>query len=143
MHIFRKKRTVFLIFGTLLTAIISVAFSRYYSTFHKTIILKVREPKYSVIFNANTGTGNMNEQKFVYGSSQKLNANLFTKEGYLFNYWETDVHVRVDSIPKGSTGDIDLYAVWTSGYTLTLSYDTARGTITGAGTYAKNEKLSN
>lgn len=88
-NIFKKRGTVFLIFITLLTALTSITFSRYYSSFHKKIILKVREPVYSVKFNANGGTGNMSSQNFIYGESKNLYANNFTKEGYVFKEWNT------------------------------------------------------
>ena len=44
---------------------------------------------YTVTFNANTGTGNMNPQDFTYGEAQNLTENSFTKEGYAFNGWNT------------------------------------------------------
>lgn len=45
--------------------------------------------KYTVSFNANGGTGYMVNQIFTYGVKQKLNSNLFEREGYVFVGWNT------------------------------------------------------
>ena len=44
---------------------------------------------YRVVFNKNTGTGTMTDQTLIYGTSEKLLANTFTKEGHTFVNWNT------------------------------------------------------
>ena len=46
-------------------------------------------PHYSVVFDANGGTGTMDNQEFVLGEGQKLNPSQYTKEGYIFDSWNT------------------------------------------------------
>ena len=46
---------------------------------------------YTVEFDANTGTGTMNDQSFTYDQAQKLQANSFTKDGYTFSGWNTRI----------------------------------------------------
>ncbi len=43
--------------------------------------------QYTVIYDANGGTGNMASQVMTYGNKYSLNANTFTKSGYKFNGW--------------------------------------------------------
>ena len=45
--------------------------------------------KYIVTFDSNGGTGTMDSQEFVYGVSQKIKVNSFTKSGYIFKEWNT------------------------------------------------------
>ena len=44
---------------------------------------------YTIVFDANGGTGTMPSQNFVYGTPQKLKKNTFTKEKYIFWQWNT------------------------------------------------------
>lgn len=44
---------------------------------------------YTIVFDANGGTGTMPSQNFVYGTPQKLKTNTFTKEKYIFWQWNT------------------------------------------------------
>lgn len=44
---------------------------------------------YYVAFNANNGTGEMNNQLFTYDVEQALTANAFTRTGYLFDGWNS------------------------------------------------------
>ena len=85
--------------------------------------------KYSVEFNANGGTGTMQEQEYVYDTEQALETNKFTKEGYTFKGWSTTADGQVvyangasvknlTSVPNGTT---TLYAVWEiNQYTVTF-----------------------
>ena len=85
----KKRGTVFLIIALLLTTIFSISFSRYFASFNRKIVLKVREPSYTVVFNSNGGIGTMNNQNFVYGESANLNANIYENDGYSFKEWNT------------------------------------------------------
>lgn len=44
-------------------------------------------PTYTIRYNANGGTGTMADTVVTYGIAQKLQANAFTREGYVFRGW--------------------------------------------------------
>ena len=62
----------------------AITAARYFSSFDQEIVLNITEPKYKIIFNANGGSGTMNDQNFEYGTSQNLSINNFEKNGYVF-----------------------------------------------------------
>ena len=74
----------------------------------------------TVTFDANGGTGFMSAQTFEGGVSQSLSTNVFTRDGFLFDGWNT--------APDGSgtsysdkqiisvTKELTLYAQWLQGY---------------------------
>ena len=78
---------------------------------------------YSVIFNANGGTGTMEKQPFTYDVEQALSANQFTRVGYTFAGWNdnasgnstsyTDQQV-VKNLSSAKNGQRTLYAQWTA-----------------------------
>ena len=45
--------------------------------------------KYTVAFNANTGTGSMDNEVIMREEATNLTANTFTKSGYTFSHWNT------------------------------------------------------
>ena len=45
---------------------------------------------YYVAFDANGGTGSMDNQEFAFDSTQSLNPSEFSKEGYIFDSWNTE-----------------------------------------------------
>ena len=86
---------------------------------------------YTVKFNANGGSGSMNNQDFTYGVTQELFTNAFTRTGYTFEGWSTsstattatytDKH-PVSNLSKTNGATVNLYAVWSIN-----SYDCAKG----------------
>lgn len=79
--------------------------------------------KYIVTFNPNGGNGNMPSQSFEKGVKQRLVANKFTRNNYLFVSWTTNNYGKeyadedyIDDI----TSDITLYAKWTPAYAVTF-----------------------
>lgn len=54
------------------------------STLH--LVLKSNK----IIFDANGGTGNMEAQSFSYGEEKEISQNTFTREGYVFDGWNTE-----------------------------------------------------
>ncbi len=75
---------------------------------------------YFVEFNANDGTGSMDKQSFVYDAAQRLTANAFTKDGFVFAGWNTasdgtgtayDDKAEVINLTTGKV-DVVLYAQW-------------------------------
>ena len=84
-----------------------------------------RIPKdYTVQFDSNAPentevTGEMEDQSFVYGESQELNANQYSAVGYAFAGWSADPDATTATYTDGQsvsdlTGEesITLYAVW-------------------------------
>lgn len=77
---------------------------------------------YTVRFNANGGTGTMQDEKFTYGIAQALTANVFKKDGCMFAGWATSAEGEKVYDNKQSVSDltttpgatVNLYAVWKS-----------------------------
>ena len=90
---------------------------------------------YTVIFdkNDNNAIGTMNNQPFVYGISQNLNANTYTKTGYTFAGWNTSAdgsgtayldEASVSNLTSTNNGSVTLYAQWIANqYTVTFDYN--------------------
>ncbi|MCR4753452.1 MAG: InlB B-repeat-containing protein [Candidatus Saccharibacteria bacterium] len=108
----------FVAFG--ITSINTVA--KYVDVEDDTVTLSVRKPHYTVVFDANGGTGMMDNQDFVYGTRQQLTANAFEREGYNFRGWskmadgsDGSFYVDEQSLVDLSDQDGDvviLYAQW-------------------------------
>ena len=71
-----------------------------------------------VTFNSNGGTGNMAEQSFTVGVSQKLSANTFTRSGYTFVGWNSSAdgsgrsYSNEESLTLNDETPLTLYAQW-------------------------------
>ena len=71
-----------------------------------------------VTFNSNGGTGNMAEQSFTVGVSQKLSANIFTRSGYIFVGWNSSAdgsgrsYSNEESLTLNDETPLTLYAQW-------------------------------
>lgn len=96
---------------------------------------------YYVAFDANTGTGTMEQQTFQYATSKNLTANAFEKTGYTFTGWNTVAdgsgvsytdQQSVNNLTTENEATITLYAQWTANqYTITYkdqNNDTFSGT---------------
>lgn len=88
-----------------------------------TIVLKAiwRAGNYKVHFHANGGTGNMKDQVFNYGASQKLSSNVYKRSGYTFAGWNTKKDgtgisyqnkQKVKSLTDKNGATVTLYAMW-------------------------------
>ena len=93
----------------------------YRETKNKTLTISIKSPKYTISFDANGGTGSMDDQEFTYGVSQALTSNTFTNSGYSFTGWNTaedgtgTAYTNGQSISNLSSVDgdtITLYAQW-------------------------------
>lgn len=97
-------------------------------------------PKFTISFDSNGGSGSMSDQSCVKDTSQTIDANAFTREGYSFDGWmlapssesTIDDEASVDSVYSGasaSPGDtITLYAKWTKQkYTVTFDANGGNG----------------
>jgi len=98
------------------------------STGPVTFYAKWRSSSYTVVFNANLGTGNMPSQPFNVGEEKALSLNSFTREGYSFAGWATSINdgkaydneARVVNLTQTDGGVVNLYALWTAiNYTVT------------------------
>jgi uncharacterized repeat protein (TIGR02543 family) len=75
---------------------------------------------YTVIYNANGGSGAMLNSSFTYGTAQSLRSNSFTNTGYLFSGWATTaegtvIYTNQQSVSNLTSIDgasVTLYAVW-------------------------------
>ncbi|MBQ2125536.1 MAG: InlB B-repeat-containing protein, partial [Spirochaetales bacterium] len=71
-----------------------------------------------VTFNSNGGTGNMAEQSFTVGVSQKLSANIFTRSGYTFVGWNSSAdgsgtnYSNEQTLTFSDETPLTLYAQW-------------------------------
>ena len=80
--------------------------------------------QYTVVFDANGGSGTMANQTFIYDESQDLNNCSFTPPtGHQFGGWNTAANGQGDTFADGATvkniaeanGSVTLYAQWISG----------------------------
>ena len=107
--------------------------------FTRTITIKTASNQFTVAFNANTGTGTMNNQVVTNNANQKVNSNAFKKAGYTFKSWNTSTDgtgttyansATVDSIAANNGATVTLYAQWAKD-TYTISYSLNGGSVSG------------
>ncbi len=80
-----------------------------------------------------TGT-NTNPVKYTV-NSETINLSFLSKPGYSFTHWSSDSNgnITCNSIPKGSTGNKNLYANWTPvSYKLSYDLNASSDTVTPA-----------
>lgn len=124
----KKGRVITLLAVISICIAMSYTYSRYKVTFNELIVLNVREPEYTIIFNSNTGTGTMQNEVFTYGTGKAINKNTFVKDGYNFVKWNTSedgtgIDYQDEQVLTTLTTEdgkqIDLYAIWVpAGYTI-------------------------
>lgn len=74
--------------------------------------------QYTIVYNANGGSGTMANDVFYYDTDYTLKANAFTREDYLFLGWATSATGSVQYADKAAvrnlaaSGTVNLYAVW-------------------------------
>lgn len=85
--------------------------------------------KYSITYKANNGTSDfVSTQEAYYGESIILYNNVFSKDGYMFAEWNTDIDGTGTSYKEGQymniTENLVLYAVWKETYSYVIDlYD--------------------
>lgn len=101
-------------------------------------------------FKANTGVGSMADQYIQAGSTQAINQNSFTKQGYRFAGWALEADGEVAYADKANffmgANDVDLFAKWSPvKYTVTYKGNGATGgaTIDSEHTYDSKKALNN
>ncbi|MCL2571705.1 MAG: InlB B-repeat-containing protein [Defluviitaleaceae bacterium] len=91
----------------------------------------VGQGQFTVTFNANGGTGTMQNQTFTAGVAQNLNNNVFTRQGWTFVGWSTS---PTGNVQHGNgenmilTANRNLYAIWTQGNVVTFNANGGTGT---------------
>ena len=93
---------------------------RYFKGTLEDIKITLGTGNYTIIFNGNGATGNMSNQTMTRGLLNKINANTFIKDGYLFKGWNTEsngsgTHYNDEEIVTNlalASGNITLYAEW-------------------------------
>lgn len=87
--------------------------------------------EYTLIFNANGGTGEMKAQTAEEGAEITIAQNAFTKDGYDFTGWNTAADGSGTSYEAGAkltlTADITLYAQWKKIVFCTIKFDVNGG----------------
>ena len=110
-----------------------------------TATLSVAMPHYTVIFDANGGSGTMESQDYVYGTEYTLPENVFTSIGESFLGWNTKAdgsgHYYADQAEVknlATSGSVTLYAQWEGGLMRTVfkldgacTFGGINGAITG------------
>ncbi len=95
--------------------------SKYVSTKSDSINLKIDKPTYTIVFDANGGTGTMEDMELTYGQTVLLNPNTFTKANSVFSKWNTksdgtgvDFYnlEQVSNLSSVNEDIITLYAQW-------------------------------
>ena len=97
---------------------------------------------YEVKYNANNGTGTMENSSHTYGISKELSENKFTRNGYTFSGWSTEPNGEVAYVDKENVRDlteennkvINLYAVWKI-ENYTIKYNLDGGEVTNPESY--------
>ena len=98
------------------------------STGNVTLYAKWTPITYTVVYNANGGTGTMtNSTSLKYNTSYNLKANTFKKTGYIFDGWNTKAdgtgktyaeNASIKNLTNVNGKTITLYAKWVKGYTV-------------------------
>ena len=82
--------------------------------------------EYTVTFDSNTGTGTMPAQIVSYNLATPLNANTFTKTGYIFTGWNTAANGTGTAYAPGASitniGNTTLYAQWIESTDCTVTF---------------------
>ena len=99
-------------------------YAKYVGSDGESFKLSIHMPKYTVIFDANGGTGTMDPQEFTYGAEPvALTANAFEREDYVFIGWNTDAdnpeagtayedEEEILNLSSVDGAEITLYAQW-------------------------------
>ncbi len=99
------------------------------------LIAAWKENTYRVIYDANGGTGEMEDGLRLYSESYPLQENLFVRDNYEFVGWKDTNGNEISVIPEYTAEDVTVYAGW-KGLPNTIVYD-ANGGTGGPGTEEK------
>ena len=99
-----------------------------------TLYAKWSANTYTITYNANGGTGNMNKTTCTYDTDCTIAANTFTRVGYTFASWTKDsttgttynVGTKVKNL--ATSGNVNMYAKWNTN-TYKIAYTLNNGTL--------------
>lgn len=99
-------------------------------------------PTHTIHFYSNGGTGSMENQTVNEFEPTALQSNAFTREGFIFEGWNTQVDGTGDYYADGATvtllDDLTLFAQWNQLFTITL-VQANHGSISASATQAFEE----
>lgn len=108
--------------------------------------------KYSVIYNANGGTGSMSNSSYTYGTSKNLTVNSFVKTGYIFDSWNTKADgtgtsysdgESVKNLSSTNNAKVNLYAQWKPiSYSVTYNGNGNTSGITATSSHVYDSELA-
>ena len=105
----------------------------FYMRYYGHSIRPIYTTNYSIIFDANGGTGTMSVQKVQKGASLNLKSNAFTKDGYVFTGWNTRAdgkgELYMDNASILPKSNILLYAQWKSGIVISFDANGGQGSM--------------
>ncbi len=131
-----------------------VANFRYFIGTLSNINIDLWEPEaYTIIFDANGGTGTMNNQTIRVDETKALSANTFDREDWIFDGWNTEPNGTGTDYSDMETvtnlalanEDITLYAQWTQNINYSVRFNSNGGTGTMSNqpfTYGTAQNLS-
>jgi uncharacterized repeat protein (TIGR02543 family) len=100
-------------------------------TSNRTLYAQWTQTAFTVTFDANGGVGTMLDQ--TAATSTPLQANTYTRDGYVFAGWNTLANGTGTSYANGAsygfTANLTLYARWTAIYTVTFDANGGTGTM--------------
>ncbi|MFI3229653.1 MAG: leucine-rich repeat protein, partial [Bacillota bacterium] len=118
-----------------------------------TLVAEYLTHSYTVVFDANSGSGTISNQILFYDATQSLTTNTFTKEGYTFVSWNTKADGSGESYsdehiaPNVTAVDDDektLYAQWeANSYTIAFDANSGSGSMASQGfTYDEIQSIT-
>lgn len=117
-----------------------------------TLYAGFRANTYTIVFNANSGSGSMSNLSMTYDQSKALTANAFSKTGYTFKGWATSAggsvvysnSQSVKNLASAQGATVNLYAVWQANtYTIVFNANGGSGDMNNMSmTYDKSANLT-
>lgn len=113
-------------------------FMSYRSDVHTLTLYAQWKKDFVVIYNANGGTGTMENQQFSYNIDKTLSRNTFTKDDYSFSGWNTKADGTGTNYPDGTNiknlntdneESITLYAQWRKDFTIIFDANGGTGAM--------------
>ena len=111
------------------------------SSGNKTVYAKWAAIKYTVSYTLNGGKAPTGNPVSYYVTTNTIKLKNPTKKGYTFGGWYKDskFKTKIVSIPKGSTGNLKLYAKWTATkYTITYKLNGGTNNKSNPATFTIN-----
>ena len=121
----------------------SITGSKTYIASADTLYAKWTANTYSIVYDANGGSGSMSNQSMTYDKASNLTTNTYTRQGYYFVGWSktklgvqstiltSDIYKDEASVNNLATsGSITLYAVWLDTWANHVTTPTGSGSST-------------